>query len=248
MSIYIAMHKACDLPAREGYVPIQVGAALHEKLGVLTDDAREDNISEKNPNFCELTALYYIWKHTDDPVVGLVHYRRFFSRKKLSSAEEDIVSYEEFYRILDEHKIVLPQKHYFKTNNYEQYNKLHFIKDLDLCGEVIRELTPEYSDAFQEVMQRKYIYPYNMFVMTRKNYDAYAQWLFRILFELEKRIDISGYDAYNQRIWGFLSERLQNIWVVKQKLEIVNYMVYNNEETEIRHFREELENTIKKIL
>ena len=37
-----------------------------------------DNIDELNPWYCELTGLYYLWKHETDPVVGLEHYRRYF--------------------------------------------------------------------------------------------------------------------------------------------------------------------------
>ena len=242
------MHKSCDFPKCDGYTPIQVGAAINPRLDVMQDDSCDDNISSKNPYFCELTALYHIWKNTNDPIVGLVHYRRFFFKNKLSTSKDNIVSYKEFFGLLNDNIIVLPQKHYFRTSNYEQYNKLHYIKDMDLCGEVIKELTPDYYSSYSEIMNRKYIYPYNMFVMTRKNFDEYMEWMFLILFELEKRIDISEYDAYNKRIWGFISERLLNIWVLHKKLRIVSYPVYNNEENSVKHFKDEVENTIKKFI
>lgn len=246
MSIYIALHKECELPELENYVPIQVGAALHDKLSYLTDDAKEDNISEKNPNFCELTALYYIWKNTSDDVIGLVHYRRFFYKKVFSSNEKNIVDYNTLSYCVNDNTVVLPQKHYFRTNNYEQYNKLHSIKDLNLCKKIIQQKYPDYIDSFYAVMKRNYVYPYNMFVMTRKNFNNYMKWMFNILFELENQCNISDYDAYNQRIFGFMSERLLNIWVLKNKLKIKSFHVYNNSESLGKHFAEELENKIKK--
>lgn len=78
-AILIAAHKPFDPPALEGYLPVQVGAALAQKdLGFQRDDEGE-NISVKNPQYCELTAQYWAWKNLAGPrVMGLVHYRRYF--------------------------------------------------------------------------------------------------------------------------------------------------------------------------
>ena len=59
-----------------------------------------------------------------------------------------------------------------------------------------------------------------MFIMKKEKFDEYCQWLFTILFELEKRIDISSYSQYEARVFGFLSERLLNVWLEKQKLKV----------------------------
>lgn len=81
--IYI-IKSTFDKPLQEGYeMPVyadvlQVGAALTEKrIAVLTDDVGE-NISERNKQFCELTGLYWIWKHATENIIGLEHYRRHF--------------------------------------------------------------------------------------------------------------------------------------------------------------------------
>lgn len=49
------------MPDDSVYLPIQVGAALHPALGYVPDNTGY-NISDKNPNYCELTALYWAWK------------------------------------------------------------------------------------------------------------------------------------------------------------------------------------------
>ena len=92
--IYIAAHKEFDVPRLENYVPLQVGAEGKEDLGFLRDNTG-DNISVKNPNFCELTGLYWIWKNTNDEYKGVVHYRGYFCKSNLSSNSNDIYTYVE---------------------------------------------------------------------------------------------------------------------------------------------------------
>lgn len=56
-----------------------------------------------------------------------------------------------------------------------------------------------------------------MFILKRHLFDAYMQWLFNILFELEKQTDISAYSNYQQRLYGFISERWFDVWLLKNK-------------------------------
>jgi len=57
------------------------------------------------------------------------------------------------------------------------------------------------------------MHAFNMFVMKKEYLNKYCEWLFDILFELEKRIDISQYDAFHARVFGRISERLLDIWI-----------------------------------
>ena len=49
--------------------------------------------------------------------------------------------------------------------------------------------------------------------MKRPVLDAYCTWLFDVLFELERRLDISSYSAYDARVFGFIGERLLDVWL-----------------------------------
>ena len=62
-------------------------------------------------------------------------------------------------------------------------------------------------------MKRTIGHRFNMFIMKRDKFDAYCAWLFDILFELEKRLDISQYSVYDARVFGFVAERLLDVWI-----------------------------------
>ena len=89
---------------------------------------------------------------------------------------------------------------------------------------------PEYKEAFEKILKRKSLYAFNMFIMNKNKFNDYMEWLFNIFNELEKTIDISGYDEYNKRIYGFLSERLFNVWIEKQNLKVKEMLLLNIEE------------------
>ena len=78
-------------------------------------------------------------------------------------------------------------------------------------------------------MGRTKLHILNMFVMKKTLFDEYCSWLFSILFELEKRIDISSYNQYEARVFGFMSERLFNVWLEKQQLKVKEVLVVNLE-------------------
>ena len=67
-------------------------------------------------------------------------------------------------------------------------------------------------------MKRTYGHRFNMFIMRRDHLDAWCTWLFDVLFELERRLDISSYSANDARVFGFVSERLLDVWIETERL------------------------------
>ena len=49
------------------------------------------------------------------------------------------------------------------------------------------------------------------------------------LFETEKRVDISKYNNMQKRLFGFISERLLNVWVKHNALRIKELNMFNTE-------------------
>lgn len=229
IKIYIATHKKFNPPESEIYIPIRVGSILNDDdFGYIRDDTKE-NISVKNKNYCELTALYWIWKNDKSDIVGLVHYRRYFFKNIMSNKIENILDEEEIGNIFNKYDVIVPNKTFIIKHNVEKsWRTTHLKKDYDLCREVIKEKHPDYLNAFDSFSKSKKLYICNMIIAKKEYFNNYCEWLFDILFELEKKIDLSNYDEYNKRIFGFLSERLLNVWLYKNKdLKIKQKVVYN---------------------
>ncbi|WP_196590400.1 DUF4422 domain-containing protein [Pectinatus frisingensis] len=219
IKILIALHKPYWVVHDEAYMPIQAGKKLNKDIGFKGDDTGE-NISDKNRNYCELTAIYWAWKNLEADYIGLVHYRRYFTKKSLlKNKKNSVLKIKDWVNLLNQYDIVLPKKrNYYIETNYSHYAHAHYGKDLDKTREVIKQLFPEYEKSFEKVMNKRTAHMFNMFVMKKDKYDRYCQWLFTILFALESQIDISGYNKTEARVFGYISELLLDVWLNNQKL------------------------------
>ena len=225
--VLIACHKPYPVPTDPCYLPVEVGAALHRQaIPGFTPDSIGDNISRKNPNYCELTALYWAWKNLSADYVGLVHYRRYFG----ADCPRRIAAAADYERALEKAPVILPRKrHYWIETNYSQYVHAHHEQDLTVTRAVLAELDPACLPAYDRSMKQRSGHRFNMFVMRRDLLDRYCTWLFSMLFEIEGRLDISDYDAYNTRVFGFIAERLLDVWLETYRIEWTTMPVKNTE-------------------
>ena len=214
IKIIVATHKKYWMPNDSMYLPLHVGAEGKESIGY-TPDNTGDNISGKNANYCELTGLYWAWKNLKADYIGLAHYRRHFSNgKRFGDKKDKVISQVELEKYLSEADILLPKpRNYWIETNYSQYAHAHHAIDLDTTRAIIQEKYPEYIKAYDESMKRTTGHRFNMFIMKKDKFDEYCEWLFDILFELENRLDISSYNKNDARVFGFVSERLLDIWL-----------------------------------
>lgn len=226
IKIIIASHKSYQMPKDSMYLPIHVGAEGKADLGYLKDNSG-DNISEKNANYCELTGLYWAWKNLDADYIGLAHYRRHFCLKSSKGDKwQKILTKEQLEPLLQKHDIILPNpRNYFIETNYDQYVHAHHAEDLDTTRQILQERYPDYLPIYDDYMKRTIGHRFNMFIMKKEIFDAYCSWLFEILFELEKRLDISDYSKNDARVFGFVSERLIDVWIENNKLSYLEMPV-----------------------
>lgn len=224
LKVFIVSHRQCWKP-RDCYELIWVGPNAQAFKGEndFVDSAESVNISQKNRNFCELTALYWLWKNlAKDLDTGLVHYRRFFGKWGVLYPQGRVFKAVDYERLLSQAPIIVPTKrNYYVETVWSQYAHAHHEKDLMVLRGVLVEKYPDYLDAFDSHMKGRKTHLYNMFVMRRPYFDSYCSWLFDILFEVERRLDISQYSQNDQRVFGFLGERLLDVWLLKNKIPYV---------------------------
>lgn len=219
----VATHKEFPMPEnRNLYMPVLVGATKNYKEGI--DYQRDDegeNISSKNPNFNELTAIYWAWKNLDADAIGLVHYRRLFSKGGKRELD-NILNKKQIEQLLGKAPIIVPKKRkYYIESNYSHYVHAHPKEPLDVTRNVISENYPLYLDAFDQVMHKTSAHMFNMFIMRKKEFNQYSEWLFDVLFKVEDKIDISEYSVQDARVFGFLAERLMDVWITANKNKFV---------------------------
>jgi len=229
IEIYVATHKAYEFPNLKEYLPIHVGKAGSSlDLGIIGDNTG-DNISNLNSSFCELTALYWMWKNSQADILGLAHYRRYFINQQQQflcsldlndfSAKEVIVAKKrQFFKVTKilgirvSKKVLSVEEHYFKD---------HYSSDWQKIRSLIADISPDYLTAFDAVAVNKQgISLYNMIIAHKKILDEYCEWIFKILFAFKEQTDITTYDAYQRRIYGFISERLLNVFLFKKQNEL----------------------------
>lgn len=234
--IFSITHKPFTPPNDPLYIPLHVGRAGSADLGFLGDDTG-DNISALNPYFCELTGMYWLWKNYHDAKnIGICHYRRY-----LINEDGALFTEIEINRLLSQCDIITTKLLDLTCSYYHGFGENHHLKDLITTGDVLKEKYPAYADIFDSLVHGTHTYFGNIFITSKKCYDNYCAWLFDILFEVQKRTDMSGYNDYNQRLFGFLSEFLQTVYIRHNGLHALECKVgMSGEKYETRQLREQL--------
>ena len=209
LKIIVCAHKAdSNIRKNNIYMPIHVGKSLSDQNLGFQGDNTGDNISYKNKNYCELTGLYWAWKNLNCEYIGLVHYRRYFDVK-----DEDILEY------LTKYDIILASPIRKLMSMQEQLLNYCLGEDYCIMMLVIKNICPQYYNTAVKYFSNNKCSPYNMFIASKKIVNAYSQWLFSILSEVEKYIRLSSYSRA-ARVYGYLAEHLLSIYCIHNNLKI----------------------------
>ena len=158
--------------------------------------------------------------------IGL--YRKHFGLIYTSNVQlfkDKILSDSEMHALLEQYDAILPVARKLIRTAEVQYARRHDAKDLILLRKIINEKHPTYMAALDEVLQSKRLYANNMFVLRKNHFEEFMTWWFDILFEFEKQIDLKTKTGYQERILGFIAERLLNVWFAHKKLNVVELPV-----------------------
>jgi hypothetical protein len=241
MPIYVISHLRLKRPHDSGHQVMYVGGIsghISPDEFAITDASTAPNISHKNKTYCELTALHQMAQLHAYPlndIVGLVHYRRRFVngskfiRKLIRITQKAAwcrgfsnallaqfeLTQSEAEKLLEQHDIIVPNVAWLKNSIRESYMQSHIPEDWDKLKHIIQIDFPEYAEAFELLENRKSIHLYNMFIAKASFLQSYASWLFAVMDQLEKVIEIKGRDGFQMRVFGFLSERLLNVYLIK---------------------------------
>ena len=218
IKIVVATHKEYEMPADEIYLPVFVGSAISDKDLPYHRDDEGENISAKNKTYCELTGLYWAWKNLDADYIGMNHYRRYFSYGI------QILRHEDAEKVLKNKDVILPGKrNYYIETVYSQFVHAHGNEALDAARMAIEESYPAYLGSFDELMKKRSVHIFNMFIMKKDIFDRYCSFLFDVLGNIEDRIEMKD------RIFGYLGERLLDVFINGEGLEYAELPVYKTE-------------------
>lgn len=177
-----------------------------------------DNIDGLNPHYCELTGLYYMWKHEDDDIVGLEHYRRYFYRNGR------LLSREGAEETLSGNDIMLMEHHHPRNRTtYEWFITAQKEKDMEKWILCVEQACPEFMPVFRDYLNSNRLYVCNMFVTRKEILDAWCSWIFPTLALYDR---ITGLNEFNRRIDGYLAEHTLGAWCLWKKLKIANGVMH----------------------
>jgi hypothetical protein len=236
MALYIATHKPAQMPSAQWLKPIGVGGFTDASTPI--HDARGDNISALNRQYCELTGTYWLWKHCRDPYVGLCHYRRYFAfnpvplqgymnlpivNSPLTQEMLDFVASpqqeQRLEALLEHFEMVVPMPIAEYPSIASSYRNAH--------GDAV-------WDAFRKACRREFgsvaglldvetrFYCANMVVAHAKVFDDYCSRLFKVVGEVYEEIGVPPaeedvrYQPY--RYPGYLGERFTSLYLAAMRV------------------------------
>ena len=202
-----------------------------------------------------------MWKNCKSDIQGLYHYRRYLSKKFIpgcgqitAGVPDDIMrlvlTRSEILSALETCDIILaaPVDYYEVMTVGEMFRRYVNWKDTRELWRAIEEKYPEYLPSLEYAYSQDHYYGCNMFIARRDFVDGYCTWLFDVLGEVERRISVEGDDSQHKRIYGYFSEALLNVYVLRHNMKIKCFTrIFAIFQSRSQRLKESVKNMLKKI-
>ena len=201
--IYIVKHKEYGNPVPSGYKELYVGRLF---------DGKEENIEHLNPYINEATGMYQIWKNHKEEIVGLVHYRRFFTEGK------KILEFTRAQEILSSYDMITTPEYTTQGGVYRHF-KAEITADDRWAVEKYYRILCDKDSRLANWFENSSFNPRNMFIARKELINDYFEWLFPLIIpatEFFAYEDATKVDS--KRIMGYLTERMFGCWIRDKKV------------------------------
>ena len=191
VNIYIITHKDFRnkvITNRAYKILCDQKSQLKSKYNLEIIETYKDNILyPKNRAYCEGSKIYPIWKlykegNITSKYVGFLHYRRVFPFKN---------NIPNLDKIFEEYDVIIRQKDSHLENNYERYKSKHVICFLDESINIIKEKYSEYYEDAQKFLSQNWANYCNIFIAKKEDFIKWGEFVFGILFELDRRFNLN---------------------------------------------------------
>lgn len=204
-----------DKPLREHPVlfpyerPIQAGAAVADAIIAEITDHTGIHISHKNRQYCEMTAVYWVWKNTNHDWIGIEHYRRHLLVKP--------------EMLTDDVDAIMPLPYICYPNEVTQFLRFTTKHVLEALLNALQSIHPKEYNAYCDILYGTYQYTYNLVCARHDVFDAYCRWFFEITEYMETMSDDVP-EIKETRALSYVAEALTNL-----------YFMYHQNDLRIRH-------------
>lgn len=184
-------------------------------------DDTGDNISQKNPQYCEMTAHYWIWKNVHDTeYVGVCHYRRFFGIDLSGNNIKEVMA---------DTDVLMVEPSWHIDSVYSYFAKFMGAENMTILSMVMKKRFPEYFKTLEKICDGIKFHPFNMLLCRKDLFDDYCQWIFTILEECEKHIKLVSY-TNARRALAYMAELLTGVYFIHRQLRIKSVPYYKIED------------------
>jgi len=122
-------------------------------------------------------------------------------------------------KILKDYDVILTKKTDFSLigiksmrEDWEKVISGTHIEDLDKFTAYLKQVNPEFGEYFEKKSYEPQQHLYLCFITSKKIFKEYAEFVFPILLDFNKILDVSQYSVNGKRTMGYLAERLWSVY------------------------------------